>query len=508
MQDASDPFEILFIIRETSCSSTLIALAEETTRPAFESIESVVRAFGSVSFMLESTLGALHASFRAALGVADHLSHLRNILSALSIFRLLQWCSRQLRRLLGQRHLDGSFNGVWGEAANLGDKVVVSSGPSSGPSQWPLRIFIGIVISVSYLAWKLLSYIVGTGGPGSKGEESEAWVQGKEHGCQLAIGSYNFTATMDQELSFSAGDKLIIAPKNRQRANSKDWLLAALMPSTQQTGQNPLPPIKVGLIPANYVRVVERRLRQTPSNAPDAPAPQSSQPNPSPPTCQPNPAPSSGSQMSNTPATTTNPMTTATTSTPPLNTGNTAPAPFIFNAIPLEMQGIQPFVNRGPVAVNNHPVDMQLIPVFHNPRCMAASGPLAVNSHPVGMQGMPFLHNPGCMAAGPLAVNSHPVGMQGIPTLLSGAPASAGNSAQATAQAKKSKPRESGSDLMAAAGPLAVNSHPVGMQGAPTPLSSAPASTGKNAPATAQTKKSKPKESGSDSKPADGGQGV
>lgn len=42
--------------------------AEDSTRQAFQSVESIVRAFTSVSAMLESTLGAVYSSFRAVLG--------------------------------------------------------------------------------------------------------------------------------------------------------------------------------------------------------------------------------------------------------------------------------------------------------------------------------------------------------------------------------------------------------------------------------------------------------
>ncbi|XP_046385092.1 probable peroxisomal membrane protein PEX13 [Ischnura elegans] len=225
---------------QQNTDNRLVALAEERTRPAFESIESVVRAFGSVSFMLESTLGALHASFRAALGVADHLSHLRNILSALSIFRLLRWCIRQLHRLFGWRRQEAAFGGVWGEAAKAGGE----GAPLSSSSQWPLQAFIGIVISGSYLAWRLLSYIVGPGGPEGlspfKGEENEAWVLGRDPGCQLAIATFNFTATLEQELSFAAGDRLIIAPKARQPPDCREWVLAAQY-RTARSSQNPPP---------------------------------------------------------------------------------------------------------------------------------------------------------------------------------------------------------------------------------------------------------------------------
>ena len=41
-----------------------IHLAEEYSRPAFETIQSIVNTFGSISMMFESTYYALHSSFR------------------------------------------------------------------------------------------------------------------------------------------------------------------------------------------------------------------------------------------------------------------------------------------------------------------------------------------------------------------------------------------------------------------------------------------------------------
>lgn len=48
--------------------SRFIQLAEESSRPAFDSIQSLVNAVGSVAMMLESTFFALTTSFRAILG--------------------------------------------------------------------------------------------------------------------------------------------------------------------------------------------------------------------------------------------------------------------------------------------------------------------------------------------------------------------------------------------------------------------------------------------------------
>lgn len=45
-----------------------IQMAEENSRPTFDSIQSVVNAVGSVAMMLENTFFALTSSFRAILG--------------------------------------------------------------------------------------------------------------------------------------------------------------------------------------------------------------------------------------------------------------------------------------------------------------------------------------------------------------------------------------------------------------------------------------------------------
>ena len=54
-----------------------IQLAEESSLPAFQSIEAIVHAFGSVSMKLESTFHAVHSSFQAVLGVAEHLTKMK-----------------------------------------------------------------------------------------------------------------------------------------------------------------------------------------------------------------------------------------------------------------------------------------------------------------------------------------------------------------------------------------------------------------------------------------------
>lgn len=87
--------------------SRLIQMAEESTRPAFESIESLVRGFGSISFMLETTYDTIYNSFRAVLDVAENVGRMRNvfsqIFSAFGLIRAMQWLYRKALYLLGEQ---------------------------------------------------------------------------------------------------------------------------------------------------------------------------------------------------------------------------------------------------------------------------------------------------------------------------------------------------------------------------------------------------------------------
>lgn len=63
-----------------------IQMAEENSRPAFQSIESVVGAVGSIAMMLENTFFAMTSSFRAILGNGIYFFYLH--FDCLEIFLL------------------------------------------------------------------------------------------------------------------------------------------------------------------------------------------------------------------------------------------------------------------------------------------------------------------------------------------------------------------------------------------------------------------------------------
>lgn len=82
-----------------------LQVAEESSRNAFQSIESLVHAFSSVSMMLESTYHAMYSSFRAVLGVVDNFSRLRQMfsqfISAITILNIIRNFYKRLLHWLG-----------------------------------------------------------------------------------------------------------------------------------------------------------------------------------------------------------------------------------------------------------------------------------------------------------------------------------------------------------------------------------------------------------------------
>lgn len=221
--------------------SSFARQAEESSRPAFQSIESIVGAFSSVSMMLDSTFQAVYNSFRAVIGVADNFSRMKmqfaQIFSAFALFRTIRYLYRKLLVLLRLRPR-GFAEDAWTEA---GDAVQVAeaSRPGGGKSSWPVLMFFAIIMGGPWLIWKFLSKTFGSMGiaPG--------WATGVEDHF-VAQAKYDFTGQGNDELTFKAGQNINVAPKEMQ-PRVKDWLLACVDGKT------------VGLIPANYVKVLGKR---------------------------------------------------------------------------------------------------------------------------------------------------------------------------------------------------------------------------------------------------------
>ena len=147
-----------------SSYSQFLRRAEESSRPAFQSIESIVMAFASVSMMMESTFQTVYNCFRAVLGVADHFSrlklHLAKIFSAIALFRTLRYLYRRILVWLGRRPMEFA-NDIWKEVE--GDAVALAGqldqkAQKRSPS-WPIFMFFAVVVGGPYIIWKLLSSV-------------------------------------------------------------------------------------------------------------------------------------------------------------------------------------------------------------------------------------------------------------------------------------------------------------------------------------------------------------
>lgn len=150
--------------------SRFVQQAEESSRGAFQSIESIVQAFASVSMMLDATFSAMYNSFRAVLDVANHLTrlraHLTRVLSAFALVRTLRYLYRRLKRLLG-RGTDGDVEDLWADSAS--DALATASSRGCGAAaedqsvkSWPILLFFAVVLGGPYLIWKLLSSAAGS----------------------------------------------------------------------------------------------------------------------------------------------------------------------------------------------------------------------------------------------------------------------------------------------------------------------------------------------------------
>ncbi|KAM9322989.1 peroxisomal membrane protein PEX13-like [Pholidichthys leucotaenia] len=190
--------------------SRFVQQAEESSRSAFQSIESIVQTFASVSMMMDATFSALHNGFRAVLDVVNHMTRLRvqlsRVLSTFALVRTLRYLYQWLQRLLGRR-LDPEVEALWG---NTSESVAPdgSKGVEEQPvKSWPILLFFAVVLGVPYLIWKLSSSSISE-------ETGTNWASGEDDHV-VARAEYDFTAASQEEISVRAGAMLNLAPREK-----------------------------------------------------------------------------------------------------------------------------------------------------------------------------------------------------------------------------------------------------------------------------------------------------
>lgn len=293
---STNNYDLRFLTCCPFCS--FIQMAEESSRPAFQSLESMVHAFGSVSMMLESTFFAIHSSFRAVLGVAENFGRMRGMLaqvfSALTIFKAVRWAYHQLLVLLGNfasltrihKKINfsnsvgirkrGSTEKIWAEAT--ADSGMASIGGPQGAearksSAWPIVMFMSLVMGGPYLIWKLLRSVLSNVPDAQQSQgtlfflfnlnfslnfvnldaSNEPWMVGKAP-CMIGKASFNYQAGSADELSFNMGDVIAMAPTDKQPYQADGWLLARKIGDA--SGAHVNGPSPIGLVPSNHFKTL------------------------------------------------------------------------------------------------------------------------------------------------------------------------------------------------------------------------------------------------------------
>lgn len=217
-------------------------MAEERSRPAFESIQSLVNAVGSVAMMLESTFFAMTSSFRAVLGVAENVGRLRSLFaqfwSTFAVVRTLNWIIRKLMVLIGIR-TENEFQ-AWAEAvASTQQNGLPAQGPQGiRYSGWPVIMFFAVVAAAPYIVLKMMTRLNST--IQETLADPTTWQNPPK-----AIANYTFTATSPQELTVQENQIFHVAPTHlQQHLMNSGWLMATTDGKT------------AGLVPVNYFKII------------------------------------------------------------------------------------------------------------------------------------------------------------------------------------------------------------------------------------------------------------
>ncbi|CAD6195597.1 unnamed protein product [Caenorhabditis auriculariae] len=234
--------------------SSFARLAEEQSRGAFQSIESVVTAVSSVANMLNSTHNAVYSSFRAVIGVVEQFGRLKMQLTQVVVsLALFRWLYRFWRWLLVMLKLKpANYASVtelaWNDA-NLPYASNVLGSANSSTVSWPAVMFWLVAVGGPWLIYKCVNQMV------QAVEEKRKWATGTS-AHYTAQAQFDFQASSEQELSFMKGETLRVAPKEEQ-PRVRGWLLASCEDGS-----------RIGMIPINYVKIVGRKSESPPNVAP------------------------------------------------------------------------------------------------------------------------------------------------------------------------------------------------------------------------------------------------
>ncbi|EFN89103.1 probable peroxisomal membrane protein PEX13 isoform X2 [Harpegnathos saltator] len=213
---------------------------EETTRPIVNVVESVLNTLGSITAVVESSHYTLLTSFRTYEVLADNIGRMRStfgqLLSTLSLIRLLKWIYKKLLVLLGKESQDTLNEMLW---QNSMSQMKSQEEGHSPIFTWHTSfLFVTIFAVIPYLILKIMSNVRQIQVQVNK---PSTWVKSR-YPVQVAHVLYDFVSVSNDELNLKAGQKIWLAPQSLQSKNATGWLIAT-------NGKD------IGLVPTNYIQI-------------------------------------------------------------------------------------------------------------------------------------------------------------------------------------------------------------------------------------------------------------
>jgi len=228
---------------------------EESTQTAFQTMSSIVQAFGGFAQMLDSTFMATHSSFMAMVGVADQLTHLRvNLGEILSAFNIIKY----IKRWLGLEKPNINAAEFESFSKDSSKSQVIKS--NKHQSSKPVILFVLFMFGLPYLMTKVINIIRRRQqqqmgmlpgnvpmNPALAGTQSLSAFPRNAEGkpiIEFARCLYDFQAQSPMELDIKKGDIIAIISKLDQNGQPSQWWKGRL-----QHGPS-------GVFPSNYVELI------------------------------------------------------------------------------------------------------------------------------------------------------------------------------------------------------------------------------------------------------------
>lgn len=226
---------------------------EANTRPTFQSIETVLHAFSSITMLLESTYCALTNSFRAILSLAESVGKLRStinqLFSTFAMIRFVKWLYRKIAHSAGfhgsrfSSHSTTTDEELWDKSLA---KIVGGDQNANNSSFWSGLLMFSVFFAIPYMLHKIITSSMKTGEAKATAAagfaDPKTWYESEEP-AHVATVLYDFNPVNNSELGVRAGQKICLAPKSLQPKQMPGWCRAT---------DN----VNVGLVPCNYIKIL------------------------------------------------------------------------------------------------------------------------------------------------------------------------------------------------------------------------------------------------------------